>query len=185
MAAFIWKGSGASWDGDHDCSMHASEAMESAIQLLRKAGCDDVKPNMVRFVGRKQLEEADASMSDLRCWYDAQSQTYFVNDSVLFVETEELRCGDFASKFKDSVVESAQQSVMEDERAGFYGMLDATKDKVEPSVEKDNEVNNVVGHWASLWQPKEKRVETVTDANAKIMKCSEEKEEIDDVLADE
>lgn len=91
MAGFIWKGSGTSWDGDHNDSMLASEAMEGAIQLLRQAGCNDVKPNMIRFVGRKQFKMADASVSALRCWYDAQSSTYFVNDSMLFVEVEDKR----------------------------------------------------------------------------------------------
>jgi hypothetical protein len=86
MATFIWKGSGASWEGDHNDSMRASEAMEGAIQLLLKAGCNNVKPNMIRFVGRKQLEIADSSVSSLRCWYDAPSETYFVNDSILFVD---------------------------------------------------------------------------------------------------
>jgi len=164
--------------------MHASEAMEFAIQLLRKAGCDDVKPNMVRFVGRKQLEEADASMSDLRCWYDAQNRTYFVNDSVLFVETDEQSCVGVDSKFKDNIVESVQQSVIEDERAGSCAKLDAANDKVEPSAEKGNDINSFVGHSASLQQPEEKRVEVVTHANAEITKVSEEKEKVDDVPAD-
>ncbi|KAL7481537.1 hypothetical protein ACHAW6_007223 [Cyclotella cf. meneghiniana] len=184
MAAFIWRGSGACWNGDHDCSMHASEAMEFAMQFLQKAGCDDIKPNMVRFVGRKQLEEADASMSDLRCWYDAQSQTYFVNDSVLFVETDEQSCGDVDSKFKDNIVESMQQSVTEDEKTEIHERLDAGKDNVEPGVEKGNEVDNFLGLWTSLRQPEEKRVEVITDANVKIMKVSEEKEEINDVPTD-
>ena len=86
MAGFIWKGCGESWDGDHDDSMRASEAMEKAIQLLHQAHCDDVKPNMIRFVGRKQLESADASLAHVRCWYDASICTYFVNDSILFVD---------------------------------------------------------------------------------------------------
>jgi hypothetical protein len=34
---------------------------------------------------------ADASVSALRCWYDAQSSTYFVNDSMLFAEVEDKR----------------------------------------------------------------------------------------------
>ena len=86
MAEFIWKGSGESWDGDHDDSMQASEAMESAIQLLRQAHCIDVKPNTIRFVGRKQLQSADDSVAFVRCWYDASTCTYFVNDSILFVD---------------------------------------------------------------------------------------------------
>lgn len=88
MAAFIWKGSGK-WDGDHNSSMRASEAMESAIRLLQQAGCNDVKPNMIRFVGRKQLELADVSVSKLRCWYDVSSATYYINDSILYAESND------------------------------------------------------------------------------------------------
>ncbi|KAL7505553.1 hypothetical protein ACHAXN_003301 [Cyclotella atomus] len=104
MAEFIWKGSGASWIGDHNDSMLASKAMEGAIRLLRQAGCNDVKPNMIRFVGRKQLEMADASVPALRCWYDALSSTYFVNDSILFVETKDQR-----NKCDAGTVEHAKQ----------------------------------------------------------------------------
>ncbi|KAL3788370.1 hypothetical protein HJC23_009176 [Cyclotella cryptica] len=182
MATFIWKGSGACWDGDHDCSMHASEAMECAIQLLRKVGCNDVKPNMVRFVGRKQLEDADASMCELRCWYDARSQTYYVNDSLLFVETDEQSCGD---NNEEQIVESVQQSTVDDERTGFYGKVDAAEDKIKPSVGKDNAVNNAVGHLATLEQialaPEEKRAE---DASAKVINFLEENDNVVDVPVD-
>jgi hypothetical protein len=101
MASFIWRCNGATWDGDHDDSMRASEAMEGAIQLLQQAGCHDVKPNMIRFVGRKQLESVDASVSLLRCWHDKQTDAYFVNDSLLFMEEDSTSGGDYAVESQD------------------------------------------------------------------------------------
>ncbi|EED92043.1 predicted protein [Thalassiosira pseudonana CCMP1335] len=82
MAKFMWVGDGSSWDGDHDASMVASDAMEGAIDLLRKSGCKDVKPNQIRFVTSKRLDPA----AQLNCWYDTSSRSYYVNDSVLYAE---------------------------------------------------------------------------------------------------
>ena len=103
MARFLWGGNASSWDGDHNDAMRAAEAMEGAIELLRKAGCRDVESNKIRFVARKQLEpgrysdsgndDDDSSAcrtlpasSQLKCWYDSNNGSYYVNDALLFVE---------------------------------------------------------------------------------------------------
>jgi len=105
MAKFLWNTGGSSWNGSHDDAKHAAEAMEGAMQLLRKAGCNDVKPNQIRFVAREVLEpeiqtndgHEENSMasndfippaSQLRCWYDSQSKTYFVSDAFMFCEPD-------------------------------------------------------------------------------------------------
>lgn len=108
MAKFLWVGGGeGAWDGDHSDSMRVAEAMEGGMKLLRKAGCLDVMPNKVRLVSRKKLEpavfeqgvgDADSaftssskckrSLSKLRCWYDSNSETYYVSDAIFFVEED-------------------------------------------------------------------------------------------------
>jgi len=83
MAAFMWRGSGSSWDGDHSDSVRAAEAIEKSLQLLRKAGCENVTQNKIRFVSRKQLGPA-GDVSKLRSWYDTSKGVYYISDAILF-----------------------------------------------------------------------------------------------------
>ena len=148
MARFIWGRSAASWDGDHDDSMRASEAMEGAIGLLRQAGCNDVESNMIRFVGRKQLEIADVSVSTLRCWYDAPSKTYFFNDSILFVDMKS-QSGNQSSQnvssvkiFDDSKVDNyvASDTDMEKDEEKSISIVDSNQGT--DSSESDSQVED-------------------------------------------
>ena len=85
MAAFIWRCNGKSWDGDHSDSVRAAEAIEKSLQLLRKAGCENITPNNIRIVSRKLLGPA-GDVSKLRSWYDTNKGVYHISDAILFQE---------------------------------------------------------------------------------------------------
>jgi len=85
MAGFIWRSSASSWDGDHNDSVRAAEAIEKSIQLLRKVGCENLTPNNIRFVSRNRLGP-DGDVSKLRSWYDSNKGVYYISDAILFQE---------------------------------------------------------------------------------------------------
>eukprot|EP00956_Cyclotella_meneghiniana_P042905 scaffold249348_cov72-Cyclotella_meneghiniana.AAC.6 len=178
MAAFIWKGSGKSWNGDHHDSMRASEAMESAIQLLQQAGCNDVKPNMIRFVGRKQLELADASVSYLRCWYDSSSATYYINDSILFAEFSDTRI----EGYDTTCIEDYDNQSVKSPKAQFLATEESDKPKSEvphdeetPVTNEDTSSKTVLDHRRELNADKCNSKDTSAAAAAEVSQEPEDK----------
>jgi len=138
MASLLWGragggSGGAPWDSNHSDVMRAAEAMEGAIKLLGVAGCRDVKPNKIRFVARKKLEPSvvghdgvcpssttlskkhDPSISNLRCWYDSSSGTFYVCDAILFREEEHDVQGDDGEGSVNSAKMTETVSPMPDE----------------------------------------------------------------------
>lgn len=85
MAASMWNGNGSLWDGDHSDSVLVAEAIEKSVQLLRKVGCENVTPNKIRLVSRKQLGPT-GDVSKLRSWYDTNKGVYYISDAILFQE---------------------------------------------------------------------------------------------------
>ncbi|KAL9190352.1 hypothetical protein ACHAXT_007563 [Thalassiosira profunda] len=194
MAQFLWAGAGGvsstSWDGDHGDAMRAAEAMEGAIQLLRKSGCKDVQPNKVKFVAKKKLEPTDTggsgdsskctpSVSKLRCWYDSDSGSYYVSDGFLFVEegegAEEEESGASGSSAGPSAINESKARTSE--RSGEVETKlpdgEANGKESEAAAEKEND-----------GEPKpegdednEKKAES---AEGKAKKSSDSKSEIPD-----
>lgn len=91
MAAFIWTSSASSWDGDHNESVRAAEAIEKAIQIIQQVGCHNISPHNIRFVSRKQLGPA-GDVSKLRSWYDSNKEIYYISDAILFQEEATQEC---------------------------------------------------------------------------------------------
>lgn len=106
MAAFIWTSSASSWDGDHNDSVRAAEAIEKAIQILQKVGCCNISPHNIRFVSRKQLGPA-GDVSKLRSWYDSNKEIYYISDAILF---QEEAVQESSSSDTDKSIEQAKES---------------------------------------------------------------------------
>ncbi|KAL7498079.1 hypothetical protein ACHAWT_009841 [Skeletonema menzelii] len=105
MAAFIWRSSASSWDGDHNDSVRATEAIEEAIRLLQKVGCENITPHNIRFVSRKQLGPA-GDVSKLRSWYDTDKGIYYISDAILFQEAVQECSTSEAVKIIEGAVQS-------------------------------------------------------------------------------
>ena len=144
MAAFIWKSSGSSWDGDHNDSVRATKAIEASLQLLKKAGCENLAPNNICFVSRKQLGPA-GDVSKLRSWFDSKTGVYYISDAVLFqdeVITNSNESSHEADDVKGDREGVRKETVGLDNPEELEKSLEGKEEKL-PPIERTTQVSNL------------------------------------------